>query len=220
VDAACAPSPSPSISTFVIFSSPSERSRLCRNSSRPPKRSEFLLSWDSPACAPLPFDLRCVHSRKLALPSVRRCDPSNPVPLSGFLTPSAVCSTSVLRVCCAPLPAMGSVAFPGVRPIVSVEMGTNVSVPRAADNPTKSSPRQQPCRITAVVASLPLPSVLPVSPTRFPGLSKYVANKFVGGFRRTEPACAVPCGPSPFRGRRAGVDPRRPKPPGFPEVAA
>jgi hypothetical protein len=38
--------------TLVIFSSPSERSRLCRNSSRLPKKSEFLLSWDSFACCP------------------------------------------------------------------------------------------------------------------------------------------------------------------------
>jgi hypothetical protein len=52
VDAACATSPSPSTFASVIFSSPSERSRLCRNSSRPPKRSEFLLSWDSPALRP------------------------------------------------------------------------------------------------------------------------------------------------------------------------
>jgi hypothetical protein len=82
-----------------------------------------------PLCAPLPFDLRCVHSRKLALPSVRRCDPSNPVPPSGFLTPSAVCSASALRVCCAPLPAMGSVAFPGARPTLSVEVGTDLPFP-------------------------------------------------------------------------------------------
>jgi hypothetical protein len=90
-----------------------------------------------------------------------------------------------LRVCCAPLPAMGSVAFPGARPILSWRWVRTFRFPRRG-YPTKSSPRQQPFRIAAVVASLPLPSILPVSPTRLPGLSKYVANKFVGVLRRTD----------------------------------
>jgi hypothetical protein len=64
--------------------------------------------------------------------------------------------------------------------------GYERSVPRAAVHPTKSSPRQQPCRIAAVVASLAFPSVLPVSPARLPGLSKNVANKFVGVLRRVD----------------------------------
>jgi len=46
--------------------------------------------------------------------------------------------------------------------------GYEPSVSRAAVHPTKSSPRQQPFRITAVVASLPLPSVLMVQPGDLP----------------------------------------------------
>jgi hypothetical protein len=42
------------------------------------------------------------------------------------------------------------------------------SVSRDADYPTKNSPRQQPFRITAVVASLSLPSVLRVALARIP----------------------------------------------------
>jgi hypothetical protein len=71
-----------------------------------------------------------------------------------------------------------------------LEVGTNVPFP-APRFPTKSSPRQQPFRITAVVASLPFPSVLSVSPTRLPGSSKSVANKFVGALRLGGAACAV-----------------------------
>jgi hypothetical protein len=48
----CSASPFHEMWAFVIFSSPSEHSRLCQNSSRPPKRSEFFLSWDSPALRP------------------------------------------------------------------------------------------------------------------------------------------------------------------------
>jgi hypothetical protein len=43
-----APSVHRSMSALMAFSSPSERSRLRWNSSRLPKKSEFLLSWDSP----------------------------------------------------------------------------------------------------------------------------------------------------------------------------
>jgi hypothetical protein len=45
---ACAPSVRRSVSALMAFSSPSKRSRLRWNSSRLPKKSEFLLSWDSP----------------------------------------------------------------------------------------------------------------------------------------------------------------------------
>jgi hypothetical protein len=129
VDAACASSPSPSMSTFVIFSSPSERSRLCRNSSRPPKRSVSSSLGIRPLSGP-----SAVRPPMRPLPEA--CAPIGPtvrivgrVPPSGFLTPSAACSASALRVCCAPLPAMGSVAFPGARPTISVEMGTNLPFP-------------------------------------------------------------------------------------------
>jgi len=203
----------------VIFSSPSERSRLCRNSSRPPKRSEFLLSWDSSAYRP-----SAVRPPMRPLPEA--CAPFGPmvqpierVPPSGFLTPSAACSASALRVCCAPLPAMGSVAFPGARPILSVEMGTNLPFP-APRIPYEEFPSSAavPHRCGHCLLAVTVRPV--VSPARLPGLTKSVANKFIGVLRREEPTCAVPRGPSSFRRRGAGVDLRRPKPPDIPEVAA
>jgi len=55
----------------------------------------------------------CIHSRSgvSAFPSAERCHPSGPVPSSRFLTALAVSSARALRVCCAPLPARGSVRF-------------------------------------------------------------------------------------------------------------
>jgi hypothetical protein len=57
------------------------------------------------------------------------CEPPNPVPPSCFLNTSAACSASGLRVCCAPLPALGFRAFPGARPTCSVAVGTNLPFP-------------------------------------------------------------------------------------------
>jgi len=140
------------IVALVNFSSPSERSRLCQNSSRSPKRSEFFLSWDSPACTPLPFVFRCVHSGGLAPPSVRRCDPSNLVPPSWFRATSAVSSASALRVCCAPLPACGVRRVSRCRPVALRRSGRG-TVPRDADSPFEEFPSS-----AAVSASLhPLP---------------------------------------------------------------
>jgi hypothetical protein len=78
--------------------------------------------------------------------------------------------------------------------------------PRRGD-PTKSSPRQQPFRIAAVVASLPFPSILPVSPTRLPGTSKGVANKFVGVLRLERTACAVSSRAAPLPEKKGGSGP-------------
>jgi hypothetical protein len=219
VDAACAPSPSPSISTFVIFSSHSERSRLCRNSSRPPKRSEFLLSWDSPLlplCRSTSDASTPGSSRSLRSDGATRRILFHPRGFSPprWFPPHRCCGFVAPRC-----RLWGPTRFPVSVPSSRWRWVRTLRSPRRGD-PTKSSPRQQPCRIAAVVASLPLPSVLPVSPARSPGLTKYVANKFVGVLRRVEPTCAVPRGPSLFRGRRAGVDPRRPQSSGIPEVAA
>jgi hypothetical protein len=206
------------MSTLVIFSSPPERSRLCQNSSRPPKRSEFFLSWDSPACHP-----SAVRPPTRPLPEAR-------APFGPMVRPIESCSALVvshhldglLRVGAAGLlrPAAGS----GVRRVSRRPShplcgdGYEPSVPRAAVDPAKSSPRQQPCRITAVVAFLPLPSILPVRPARLPGPSKYVANKFVG-----VPRLGVRLAPAP-EGRLSSEEgsgvrtSRQPRSPGFPKA--
>jgi hypothetical protein len=137
------------LSALVTFSSPSERSRLCQNSSRLPKKSEFFLSWDSFACTPLPFVFRCVHSQKLALPSVRRCDPSILVPPSWFRTTSTACSASALRVCCTPLPACGVRRVSRCSPVTSRCPGSLLSVSRDAVTPFEEFPSS-----AAVPASL------------------------------------------------------------------
>jgi hypothetical protein len=180
---------------------------LCQDSSRPPKRSESFLSWDSPACAPLPFVFRRVHSRKLALPSVRRCDPSNHVPPSWFRTTSAVFSASALRVCCTPLPALGFDAFSGGLPVTRRFLGGG-PVPAPRIHPTKSSPRQQPFPHFCV-RFLPAVTVHPPGPTVpvarvFDGRREQVRWRPSPPVRRLAPC---PCGPPSFRRRRAESEP-------------
>jgi hypothetical protein len=83
------------------------------------------------------------------------------VPPSWFRTTSAVSSASRLRVCCTPLPALGFGAFRVTGVEVPKNPGHRLPFPRRGPYPSKGSPRQQPCRITAVVASLPLPLPAP-----------------------------------------------------------
>jgi hypothetical protein len=109
--------------------------------------------------APLSFDLLCVHSRKPRLPSARSCQGPDPVPSSWSLTTSTVCSAQGLRVCCTPLTTLGFDAFlagtPRRRPgWVALERPS--PSPRRESYPSKSSPHQQPYRITAALALLPL----------------------------------------------------------------
>jgi len=153
--------------TLVIFSSSSERSRLCRNSSRPPKRSEFLLSWDSSACRP-----SAVLTPTRPLPEARA--PFGPVV-------RATESRSALGVSHPPGGFLRVVAAGLLRPAAGFEVRCvsrcpprlrrawiEPPVPRNAVHPTKSSPRQQPFRITAAVASMLLPSFLRVARARVP----------------------------------------------------
>jgi hypothetical protein len=186
----CSASPFHEMWAFVNFSSPSEHSRLCQNSSRSPKRPEFFLSWDSPACTPLPFVFRRVHSRKLALPSVRRCDPSNVFRPRGFapprrLAPRRLCGFVAPR--CRPV---GFVVFPGA---ARSPLGVRCvrSVPHDAVTPFEEFPSS-----AAVSASLhPLPSCR-FRPSSGPDL----------------PGCP---GRLPPEGEKRGGTSRQPKPPGF-----
>jgi hypothetical protein len=219
VDAACAPSPSPSMSTFVIFSSPSERSRLCRNSSRPPKRSEFLLSWDSPAFWPLcrttsdastPGSLRSLRSDGATHRTCSALGVSHPlggllrIGVAGLLRPAA--GYGVRRVSrCPSHPLCGG--------------GHEPSVPRAAVTlrrvPLVSSR-------SASLRSLPPCRFRPSSrshPPGCPGLRSTSRTSSLASFASRSRLAPFPRRPLVFRGRRAGMDPRRPKPSGFPEVA-
>jgi hypothetical protein len=119
---------------------------------------EILLSWDCPLAAPLPFDLQRVYSREPRLPSAWRVHPPGPVPPSWFLTTSTVSSALGLRVCCTPLPAVRFDAFPasGIPSAPEGGPGWSSHFPRRGSYPSKSSPHQQPYRITAAVAFLPL----------------------------------------------------------------
>jgi hypothetical protein len=151
-------------------------SRLCQDSSQPPKRSESCLSWDSPACSPLPFVFRRVHSRKLALPSVRRCDPSNPVPPLWFRTTSTACSASALQVCCALLPACGVRRVSRRRPVHPKVPGVGGPFPATRFDPTKSSPRQQPF-LHRCIRCLPVVSVHPRVRRWGPDLRRVLAGR-------------------------------------------
>jgi hypothetical protein len=93
------------LTTFMAFTSPSERSkkRWNRLSVVPP-----LMGF---VCSLPPVHLLRVHSREPRLPSGQRCHTPAHVPLSWFRTTSTVSSAQELRVCCTPQPAKGSSRF-------------------------------------------------------------------------------------------------------------
>jgi hypothetical protein len=154
---------------FVAFASPSKRSHGAGTASR-----WFLLSWDSSVALP-PAYLPRVHSQEPRLPSDRRCQTPVHVPPSWFRTTSTACSALELRVCCTPQPAKGSPRFvlaaSPCRPKTTRFDG--LLSPRRGSHPSKSSPRQQPYRITAAVAFLPLPSC----PARVPTEAGVLADR-------------------------------------------
>lgn len=154
-------------STLVTLTSSSERSRLRWNLTRGPTRrwDRFLLSWPCPPGTPSPVDSHRVHSDPRA---------ANGLVLSGrgFHTPTSRSARVVshhldgfLRDGPAGLlrPAAGhevrrvsGLAAPDdVHPKACL-VGNRATV-LAAVHPSKGSPRQQPYRITAAVALLPLP---------------------------------------------------------------
>jgi hypothetical protein len=145
------------------FTSPSERSpSLPELLAASEKASSSSSLGIRPLSAPLPYDLQRVHSREPRFPSARRCHPSGSFRPRGFspprrFSPRRGCGFVAPR--CRPwgsarflLPAPGSARrLPGV-PSHS---------PRRVSYPSKSSPHQQPYRITAAVALLPLlPAIL------------------------------------------------------------
>jgi hypothetical protein len=93
------------------------------------------------------------------LPSGRRYHPTTPVPSSWSLTTSTASSARRLQVCCTPLPVIRFASFPQTPyPAFTRRfdwpLGPGFS--RRGSYPSKGSPRQQPFRITAVVALISL----------------------------------------------------------------
>jgi hypothetical protein len=133
-----------------------------------------LLSWDSSVALPLVY-LPRVHSQEPRLPSDRRCQAPIHVPPSWFRTTSMVFSARELRVCCTPQPAKGSSRFMrAASPLhPKVAQFAGCISPRRGSHPSKTSPRQQPYRITAAVAFLPLPSC----PARVPTEVGFLADR-------------------------------------------
>jgi hypothetical protein len=83
--------------------------------------------------------------------------PVDRVPPSWFRTTMTACSARKLRVCCTPQPVQGSSRFP--LPSASPTRESSwapMAFPATRFTPFEDFPRQQPCRITAVVAFLPL----------------------------------------------------------------
>jgi hypothetical protein len=152
---------------LVSSTSPSKRSKDGGNRLSPtPPLVGFAKCALSPTYRPR------VHSREPKPPagsrSPRRPDgyqPSGHVPSSWFRTTSTVSSARRSRVCCTPQPDKGSSRFTltGARSPRPSEDGPEPGTlrwrsPRRGSHPSKSSLRRQPRRITAAVASLPLPS--------------------------------------------------------------
>jgi hypothetical protein len=196
--------------TLVIFSSPSERSRLGRNSSQPPKRSEFLLSWDSPALHP-----SAVRPPMRPLPEAH-------APFGPTVRPIESCSALGVSH------PLGGLLRIGVAGLLHPAAGYGVRrVSRCPSHPLEGggyercrSPRRgTPYEEFPSSAAVPHRCgrcLLDVS-VRPPGLTRPVARAFEERREQVRwrpsprgPACAVPRGPSSFRRRGAGVDPRRP----------
>jgi hypothetical protein len=175
---------------FMAFASPTERPHGAGTASR-----WFLLSWDSSVALP-PAYLPRVHSQEPKLPSGRRCHTPARVPPSWFRTTSTVYSARKLRVCCTPQPVLGSPRFVlvGSLPRPKAMQFAGLLSPRRGSHPSKTSPRQQPYRITAAVAFLPLPSCPARVPTEAGVLADRRPPKRVTYIRGPYPRVAVlPC---------------------------
>jgi hypothetical protein len=84
-----------------------------------------------------------VHSRETNPPSARRCQASHTFRPRGFSPPRRLSPHIGSRVCCTPQPVLGFVAFRAGALLATV-------------NPSKGSPRRQPCHVTVAVC---LPAV-------------------------------------------------------------
>jgi hypothetical protein len=104
------------------------------------------------------------------------------------------------RVCCTPQPAKGSLRFARAASPCHPKATRFVGVrsPQRGSHPSKISPRQQPIRITAAVAFLPLPSC----PARIPTEAGVLADRRVPK-RATYTRSSLPwrAGPSCPEGR-------------------
>jgi hypothetical protein len=107
----------------------------------------------------------CRHAQRVSTPgdrSLHRTDGATrqfSFRPRGFTPPRRFAPHNGARVCCTPQPARGSPRFgpscPRRRPRATA--GGRGPSPRRGSHPSKSFPRQQPYRITAAVAFLPLP---------------------------------------------------------------
>jgi hypothetical protein len=114
------------------------------------------------------------------------------------------------RVCCTPQPAKGSLRFARAASPSHPKAARLVGVrsPQRGSHPSKISPRQQPYRITAAVAFLPLPSC----PARVPTEAGVLADRRVPK-RATYTRSSLPrrAGPSCPEGRGSGSGPSCPE---------
>jgi hypothetical protein len=114
------------------------------------------------------------------------------------------------RVCCTPQPAKGSLRFARAASPYHPKAVRLVGVrsPQRGSHPSKTSPRQQPYRITAAVAFLSLPSCS----ARVPTEAGVLADRRVPR-RATYIRCSLPwrAGPSRPEGRGSGSGPSCPE---------
>ena len=137
----------------MILASPSERSRKRwkRLSADPPLMGFVVCpAADMPRARPLR------EAEASVGPTV---PPASHVPPSWFRTTSTVCSAQRVAGLLHPAASQGFAAFRVLPPPASPESdrGGRGQSPRRGSHPSKSSPRQQPYRITAAVAFVLLP---------------------------------------------------------------
>ena len=141
------------MTALMILASPSERSRKRwkRLSADPPLMGFVVCpAADMPRARPLR------EAEASVGPTV---PPASHVPPSWFRTTSTVCSAQRVAGLLHPAASQGFAAFRVLPPPASPESdrGGRGQSPRRGSHPSKSSPRQQPYRITAAVALLPFP---------------------------------------------------------------
>jgi hypothetical protein len=153
-------------STLVTLASPAERSRRCRNLSRgtrflaePPPRApssrglaRLVPLRRSLPVRPLPAARR--RSSPLAIGSGLQA--RHRVPPAWFRTTSAAFSAPAPRVCCAPLPAVGFVAFPA--PCAPAESPEGSVGPRGPSPRHGDTLRRVPLVSSRAASLRPLPS--------------------------------------------------------------
>ena len=143
----------------MALASPSRRSYVAETPRDPANRIWISPLVVLPAFTPPPVHLLRPLPEHRSAPSGRRFHASTHVPPSWFRTTSTVYSAPGLRVCCASLPAWGSLRFQRARPHHRNEPRLDAPWRRQSLSPQRGSDPSKGSLANSRVASLrPLPS--------------------------------------------------------------